>query len=300
MLGLLREQYHRRFHRPRNGPVLTAVSVLTLGLGIAADSGLWLAFRVSAAAQTANPTAAPRVPSATDERQFIADLRQAALQYSAHLPNFICKQVTRRRFDRKGDGAWRDVDESSQLVSFYEGEEHYQHLTVRRLARDSDLFQPWMNSTGEFGSLLRQIFTPDAAARFSPVGTDRIRDHAVQTLSYEVDFKHSKYQVLWREAGMPMGVVDAYHGLLYVDSEGLSVLRLTLEVQPLPVPFPVRRVSLTLDYGDAIVAGQVYNLPLSFTMVVQMQKGERIRNEVSFRDFRRFTASSRVIPDGIK
>ena len=297
MLGLLREQYHRRFHRPRNGPVLTAVSVLTLGLGIAADSGLWLAFRVSAAAQTANPTAAPRVPSATDERQFIADA-SGRIRVLGPPSQVIRKQVAASDFSGRGGGA--EGDESSQLVSFYEGEEHYQHLTVRRLARDSDLFQPWMNSTGEFGSLLRQIFTPDAAARFSPVGTDRIRDHAVQTLSYEVDFKHSKYQVLWREAGMPMGVVDAYHGLLYVDSEGLSVLRLTLEVQPLPVPFPVRRVSLTLDYGDAIVAGQVYNLPLSFTMVVQMQKGERIRNEVSFRDFRRFTASSRVIPDGIK
>jgi|ERR1035437_5164386 hypothetical protein len=256
--------------------------------------------RIAVAQAGTPPAAAPLVSTATDERNLIARASQAALQYSAQLPNFICKQVTRRRFDPKGDGRWRDVDESSQLISFYEGAEHYQQVSTRSLARDGDLFQPWMNSTGEFGSLLQQIFTPEASARFSRIGSDQVRGRNVQTFSYEVDFKHSKYEVLWREGGKPTGVVDAYKGLVSIDPESLSVLRLTLAIQPLPVPFPVRHVSLTLEYGDAVVAGKVHNLPIDFTMVVQLQKGGQLRNDVTFGGYRRFVANSHLITDRVQ
>lgn len=267
--------------------------IAALGLGIAADGSAW-----TAAAQKASPSSAS--PSSSAEGRFLSDLRRSVLEYSAHLPNFICTQVTHRSSGHKGSSTWRDLDESSQIVSFYNGREHYQLLNTRKLSSDRGSFQPWMNSTGEFGSLLRQIFRFESSTQFSRVGTDRIRGRNVETLSYEVDFKHSKYEIRWRESDIPKGVVDAYHGLLYVDPERLAIRRLTLDAQPLPVPFPIRRVSLTLDYDDASVAGQVYNLPLSFTMVVEMQKGEQIRNDVSFRDFRRFLANSRVIPDNAK
>jgi hypothetical protein len=62
----------------------------------------------------------------------------------------------------------------------------------------------------------------------------------------------------------------------------------------------VRNLGLTLDYGDAAVAGEVYNLPLSFTMVVQLQNGARLRSDVSFSSYRRFIANSRLIPDRIQ
>ena len=224
---------------------------------------------------------------------------QSALQYSARLPNFVCKQVARRSWARKGSGDWQDVDESSHLVSFCEGREDYELLSSRKLSSDGEVFQPWMNSAGEFGSLLRQIFSPDAAARFTRIGSKQIRGVAVLQFAYAVALKHTKYEIRWRERGVPAGVVDAYQGVLSIDPEKLTVLRLTLRVQPLPVPFPVRHVELVLDYGDAVVAGVTYPLPSSFTMVVRLQTGARLRNEVTFSDYRRFTANSRVVPEGI-
>ena len=74
------------------------------------------------------------------------------------------------------------------------------------------------------------------------------------------------------------------------------VLRLTLDSDPLPVDFPVRQMSVTVDYGDTEVGGQVYILPLSFTVDVRLRKRTQIRNESIFRSYQRFTADSRIVP----
>ena len=68
------------------------------------------------------------------------------------------------------------------------------------------------------------------------------------------------------------------------------VLRLTLESDPLPADFPVRQMSVTLDYGDTEVGGQVYTLPLSFAVDVRLRKRTQIRNESVFRSYQRFTS----------
>ncbi len=239
-------------------------------------------------------------PDAAADGRSLERLRGTALEYSAHLPNFICTQVTRRSSGRGGSGVWRDLDEVTQSITFYDGREHYRVLKTRRLSGAGESFQPWMNSIGEFGSLLRQIFGPESGAGFTRASDVEIRGRKVERLFYTVDLKHSKYEIWWRESGAPKGVVDAYSGLLYVDPERLVILRLTLDAQPLPEPFPVRSLSLTLDYDDAQVAGKAYNLPLSFTMTVDLQNGRAIRNQAAFRDYRRFAASSRVIAGDAK
>jgi len=93
---------------------------------------------------------------------------------------------------------------------------------------------------------------------------------------------------------MPKAIVDAYRGFLYIDTEAAAILRLTLVARPLPVP--VRKGTLTLDYADAALRGGVFNLPLSFTVTVQLQRGAKIRNEAVFHHYQRSSASSRVLP----
>jgi hypothetical protein len=239
-------------------------------------------------------------PAAGVETRFTADLRRAVLTYSAGLPNFICRQTTRRSFDAKSNGGWRDLDEISETLSFFEGKEHYQTLKRRQLATHLDTFPPRMNSNGEFLSLLRQIFEVGSGARFSRDGLGTLRGRKVELVSYEVDMAHSKYEVHWREKGIPQAVVDAYRGQIFVDPETLAVLRLTLEVQPLPEPFPVRDVSITLDYSAETVAGGTFYLPHAFTMVLRLQKGASVRNSVVFTDYRRYAADSRIVPDEIR
>lgn len=241
--------------------------------------------------------AAPTAPPTAEQSNFLEQARAAALHYSAHLPNFICTQVTRRLFDKGGKGDWQNLDESSQLVSFYDGEEHYDPLTVRSRSANSERFPPYLNSSGEFGSLLRLIFSADSAARFAFVRSDNMGGRAVQVFSYAVDQPHSKYRFAYRIQGDLHTATPGYRGQVFIDQGTASVLRVILESDLLPAGFPLRRVSLSLDYRDTEVGGQVYNLPHAFTMDVAVEKRTLVRNEVDFRSYQRFTTSSRLVSE---
>jgi len=155
-----------------------------------------------------------------------------------------------------------------------------------------------MRSSGEFGSLLKSIFQPESAAKFAWVRADSLRDRAVEVFSYAVDLAHSQYRVSHIVQGRPTAVLSAFHGLVYVDGETGVVPRITQETDALPEDFPVRQMSLSLEYGDVSVGGQVYTLPLSFTIDVRTGKRMVVRNEVGFRSCQRFSVDSRLLPAG--
>jgi hypothetical protein len=133
-------------------------------------------------------------------------------------------------------------------------------------------------------------------AVFRWIRADSIRGHPVQVFSYAVDAEHSKYLVLHRVQGQPTSVISAFRGTVFLDQETGVVLRITQETSALPDDFPIRQMSLSLEYGDVPVGGQVYALPLSFTMDVRLRKRALVRNEVSFRSYQRFTADSHFLP----
>jgi hypothetical protein len=237
------------------------------------------------------PSAAPNA----GQQRLLEDARTSGLNYAAHLPNFVCTEVTRRLLDPNGKQEWRNLDESAQLVSYYDGKEHYESLTTRNRSAESDHYPPSLTTAGEFGSLLKSIFAAESAAQFAWVRADSLRGNAVQVFSYSVDQAHSQYRVSHQVAGQPKAVFSGFHGLLYVNQETAIVLRLTLESDPLPPDFPVRQMAVSLDYGDIEVGGQVYTLPLSFTVDVRLRKRTQIRNESVFRSYQRFTSSSRIV-----
>ncbi len=242
---------------------------------------------------------AAELPSAppNDEQQKLLDrVRSTAIEYTQHLPNFLCTQVTRRLVDDAGRDEWRNLDESTQLVTFYDSQEHYNQLTVRASAADRGGFPPLMTSSGEFGSLLKSIFEPSSAAVFGWIRADSIRGRPVQVFSYAVDAAHSKYLVSHRVLGRPTSVISGFKGTVFLDAKSGVVMRITQETSELPDDFPIRQMSLSLDYGDVPVGGQVYALPLAFTMDVRLRKRGLVRNEASFRSYRRFTTDSRFVP----
>jgi len=240
----------------------------------------------------------PSVPPNAEQERLLEQARSSALQYTEHLPNFMCTQVTSRLVDDSGKEQWRNLDEATQLVAFYDGHEHYDALTARTMAGDSDRYPPSMRSSGEFGGLLKSIFQAESAAKFAWVRADSLRNRAVEVFSYAVDLAHSQYRVSHIAQGRPTAVLSAFHGLVYVDSETGVVARITQESDALPEDFPVRQMSLSLEYGDVAVGGQVYTLPLSFTIDVRTGKRTVLRNDVGFHSCERFTVDSRFLPAG--
>jgi hypothetical protein len=108
---------------------------------------------------------------------------------------------------------------------------------------------------------------------------------------------YSKYLVSHRVQGQPTSVISAFpRGTVFLDRKTGVVLRITQETSAVPDDFPIRQMSLSLEYGDVPVGGRVYALPLSFTMDVRLRKRALVWNEVSFRSYQRFTADSHFLP----
>ena len=81
-------------------------------------------------------------------------------------------------------------------------------------------------SDGEFGSLLREIFRPDAAARFAFERWANLRGRPVAVFSYRIDRANSKYTVaastsIFRTHRILTGMM----GHVYLDPETGQTLR---------------------------------------------------------------------------
>ena len=99
---------------------------------------------------------------------------------------------------------------------------------------------------------------------------------------------HSKWHVSYERR---LDIVPGYNGLVYVDRDNFSVMRISLEAQDIPADFPVQQAGTTLDYDFAEISGQQYILPLR--AVMRMRSGKFLsKNEVEFRMYRKFGAEA--------
>ncbi len=235
-----------------------------------------------------------------DQSRLIEEARQTVLQYSQRLPNFVCTQVTRRQFDDKGRGQWRTIGETAYLLTFHDGQEHYSELAERtRAAQRESAPASNINSTGEFGSLLKQVFEPAVQARFSWIRAERFHGRLVQVFSYAVDAEHSKYRVSFSGGStFQAPVFSPYRGKVYIDPETSGVRKMSLQTGDLPAEFPVRQVSLALEYDDVSVAGKLYLLPLAVQLEVRLPHKRAVRSDITFRSYQRFTTDSRILSFG--
>jgi hypothetical protein len=242
-------------------------------------------------------------PHNIDElRALVRQVTNRALNYNDSLPDFICTQSTRRSADFSGTGEhWEQIDTIEQQLTYFDHREHYKLLTVngKRPAFGKSL-KPGVTSTGEFGSMLNQLFDPSVGASFRWERMETLRGRPVDILSYQVEAARSRANV-----GVPgMVITTGYHGLVYADRDTKLVVRLVLDADP-PQSFPMRDISHVLDYGLVPVAGAEYTLPLHGEMRARLPEslmhkrgkhsasGEVLtRNEVDFLKYRKYGADA--------
>jgi hypothetical protein len=144
-------------------------------------------------------------------------------------------------------------------------------------------------SSGEFGSMMKELFEPGTEAEFRWERWGKLRGRLAYVFAYRVAKARSKWHVTYHRTHE---VVPGYHGLVFVDRDAGAILRITLEAE-LPPDFPIQQATTTLDYDFAEISGQQHILPLK--AVVRMREGKLLaRNDVEFRLYRKFTAEATV------
>ncbi len=295
-------EYLRRVQMTEKLEDRTIEQLLSEGIGpktleslkILRDASENLAKPVVAPPKPAAPVLAP--PPTAEINNVISKAREYALAYDKGLPNFICVQVTRRFFDPAGLELWNKLDTVTAKLSYFDHKEQKQVMFVNNKYVDMDYSKlgGGATSTGEFGSLMREIFEPASEALFGWERWGTLRGRLHYVLNYRVLQSKSKWTIHHGTSGKE--IVPAYHGLIFVDKDYLSVSRIVMEAEDIPPDFPVQLAKTQLDYDFTDIGGQPYLLPLRSEL--RMRDGKiLVKNEAEFRTYRKFGADTSITFD---
>ena len=148
---------------------------------------------------------------AKPEDPFIEKARDVAESFSETLPNYICQQFTARFINTSHITSWQAQDVVSAEVIYENGRESYRNLAINGKAVKKgmeELSGAW--STGEFGTLLRDLFSPSTAAEFHlRRDSATIAGMAAAIYDYQVKRENSH----WRVQAPSQSVFPAYKGI---------------------------------------------------------------------------------------
>ena len=233
-------------------------------------------------------------PSSSEQEQILAETREYVLNYTKNLPNFICVQVTRRFIDASGKGtAFHNTDTITAKLT-YDGQHEEYDIVLKNNQPVTNVKMEQLGGTtssGEFGTMMKEIFEPDSNARFAWDHWGTLRGRYTYVFAYDIEQPFSHYRI--EQTDTKQFVVPAYRGLVYIDHDTKMVTKITLNPYNVPPDFPIQEVHVTLDYDFAKIADGDYMLPLK---AVLTSRADRMatKNEIEFRLYRKFETGSTI------
>jgi hypothetical protein len=226
-----------------------------------------------------------------EQKQLWEEATGSALSFSSRLPNFRCNRETHRL-----TAPVRNAERFSQTDTFIEEmtyespRESYRTLEVngQKSSMQRDALKG-VRSRGEFGSMLKSIFRSEAAAKYNWAGRALTGGVLCDVFDVDVPVERSNFILTFNLRQEVAG----FHGRVFLDQDNGLVRRIVLQGIGLPRDFGLQSPTFSLEYGMVRITGQDYLLPLR--SVLQVRQGKQVvRNETTFRDYRKFEASSEI------
>ena len=234
----------------------------------------------------------PPPPSSIEQEKIIDEARDYALNYTKQLPNFICVQVTRRDVDPTGAGNnWYHADTITARLS-YIGTENYEVILHNNQPVTNGNMRQFGGTTseGEFASMLDQIFEPESHTDFSWDHWGKLRGRKAYVFAYDVQQQFSHYHV---EADDKLAIIPAYRGLVYIDEDSKTVVKIVMTPYDMPVTFPIHDITTSLDYDFETIGDAQYMLPLKSVLTSKRDR-QMTKNDIEFRLYRKFGTESSI------
>jgi hypothetical protein len=243
------------------------------------------------------PTGQPNDAAAIipiEQDPIIAKAKAAAAQYSSTLPDFFCRQVTTRyESDHPKDG-WQALDTVTADVAYENGRESYKNIKIGNKSVNAESMEQisGSSSSGEFASILEDLFDPYTAASFRKHGQESFRGRASYTYTYEVKRENSHWRIM---TGAQL-YYPAYSGTVWVDRDTSRVLRIEMESRNMPVLFPFDKTETATDYDFVKLSTPEQFLMPTTAEVLSCETGSShcLRNRIEFRNYRKFGAESDI------
>lgn len=224
--------------------------------------------------------------------QAIADARDAAASYNADLPNFLVQQATTRYQSSMGQRNWQAIDVVTADVAVVNGKEDYRNILVNGRPPRGPVESTGSWSTGEFAITLEDVLSPRTAAVFVKRGGDTVAGRDAWVYNLSVLQENSHWTIVSADGRK---YNPAYGGSIWVDKETSRVLRIEQRAVYLPRDFTYDKAESTVEYGFVRIEGKNYLLPVSSANSACMSgTGNCVKNEIAFRNYRKFTAESDI------
>jgi hypothetical protein len=230
-------------------------------------------------------------PDSLTQGRVLDRASEYARNYVQSLPNFICTQVTRRYVDPSGLEFWQSQDVIVTKLSFFEQKEDYKVVLVNNRPVTTSMHKiGGTTTTGEFGTLLKDLFDPGTAASFDWERWATLRGRRMHVFAYRVNKERSKYNIVYERT---QSITPGYTGLVYVDRDTNQIMRVTQDVLETPAGFPINQVRNVLDYDNIEIAGQKFVLPLKASTISRAGR-TMFKNDTEFRMYNRFGTESTI------
>lgn len=236
----------------------------------------------------------PPPPTSVEQAKVLEAITEYARNYTKSMPNFLCAQVTKRYVGQRGLDSWRSYDTINERLSFVDGHENYKVISHNNTYVDVSHEQLGGTiSAGEWASMMGEIFDAASNTSFEWERWATLRGRRMHVFSYKVPREYSKYHI--KVEGMEP-IIVGYHGLIYVDRDYLTIMKITMQADDLPAGFPVRAVSESLDYAEQKIGERPFILPLAVEMVSNDSRYD-FKNDIAFRMYQKFSTEANITFD---
>lgn len=223
----------------------------------------------------------------------IQKARMAASEFTQSLPNYVCEEQMARYVNESQRVSWQPIDVLSMEVVYEAGKERYRNLKVSgKPTRKTmeELGGSW--STGEFASVLADLFSPATAADFE----FRRESTASGQTALVYDFTVEQENSHWHIQVPSQTVIPAYKGSVWIDKRTSRVLRIEMQTRRMPGEFPLDKVESAVDYEYVRLGGaETYLLPVhSESLSCQRASFACSRNSIDFRNYHKYTSESEI------
>lgn len=223
----------------------------------------------------------------------IEKARNAVGSFSETLPDYLCQEQMARFQSDTPKVNWTPLDVVSMELVYENGKERYRNLQINgkqaKAQRIEDLAGSW--STGEFASVLLDLFSPMTAADFRYRHTSRSGGREAYLYDFAVDHEHSHWQIHMAS----QSILPAYHGSIWIDKETARILRIEMQAVRLPEEFPLDKIEMATDYEFIRIADREFLLPVhSENLMCQRGTSMCSHNVIDFRNYHKYTGEATI------
>ncbi|MGO9260796.1 MAG: hypothetical protein ACLQU1_31485 [Bryobacteraceae bacterium] len=242
--------------------------------------------------RTDDEDAAPRMVIRPGD-DLIRRAADAAMDFTEALPAYVCQEVMTRYQSESAHASWQPLDIVTANIVYENGKEDYRDIAIDGRKTTKGMMDiGGSTSTGEFATVLIDLFSPATAADFRAQGESRSSGIVSKLYDFTVKRENSHWEI--HMGGQSFD--PPFKGSVWIDPQTARVLRIEMQAFGFPADFPTDHVESATDYqytrlGDA----KQYLLPVH-AETLSCQRGTTYcsRNTIDFRNYHKYTGESSI------